>query len=195
MQDSRWKYRPKLAENIIIILAALPILEQHSRLPEMSLPVIVLCAVPVGIVIAGWIVRASIMAVKSSAPGEDDALTPGLLLDWLTIPVITLLLLFSALTHWPASIRFYFSQDAFEQAIENAYENQGNGEFPRWMGLYWVEGIHDAEFDYQHKTGTFGFVTGESSIDECGLYYDPGNPTPRHHLTTRIAKYWYLTEW
>lgn len=195
MQDSRWKYRPTLAENLIIFLAALPILEQHSRLPEMSQAIFILCAVPVGVVIVVWIVRVGLMTVKSSAPGEDDDLTPGLTAAWLTIPAITLLLLFSALTHWPASVRFHFSRDAFEQAVENIFENKGTGEFPRWMGLYYIEGIHDSDFDYAHKTGTIGFVTDRSSAGEYGLYYDPANLPPRHPLTTRISKYWYLEKW
>lgn len=183
-------HRPSAPEHALASGVAALILEQHSRLPEANFLVVGLASLVVlGLSVAYFVHLVPFLRNKSFA-GRRTAL-----LRWAVFPAALVLMLSSAVTHWPASIRFYLSKSSFDDLIAQAYRGQKPDGFPRCFGLYWVEGVQDDNFQYESGQGTIGFVTGEALIDPCGLLYDKTNPESSGYLTTRIAPNWYVTEW
>lgn len=180
--------RPSLVENVVLVVAVLVLLEQHSRLPEANFFAVIVCGLAIVCVGVTYIARLAITACRGN-------LSPAAAMSWLVLPAAIVVLHSSAITHWPASIRFYFSKSSFEELVTQAQAGNKPADFPRRVGLYWIESIHDYDFNYETGEGTIGFVTGVAVLDECGIEYDHNNPPTSHYLTTRIAPNWYLTEW
>ena len=180
--------RPGFFNHLCTAFVALLILEQHSRYPEAHFLVGLFCFfATIGLGIA-------YLAAISQQMTDGRRLRRSWR-SWLPFPLAVLLMITSAITHWPAAVRFKVSEDSFDQLVAEAYSGKKPSGFPRRVGLYWIEYIYDADFDYTTGNGTIGFVTGTPLIDDCGLYYDPGNPKSSHFLTTRISPCWYVTEW
>jgi len=193
MQEARQPNRPSIGEHLLVGLASLILLEQHSRLPEAAFFVFLLC----GGLIAGVGLAYFVRIVTQRVGGEPDGRRFAKLrtaVSWIVFPVAVALVLSSAATHWPATIRFYLSKSAFEDVLAEVEQGNKPAGFPRRVGLYWVDRIQ-YDFDYQTEQPITGFVTGVALVDECGIYYNPKNPPSSHWLTTRIAPCWYLTEW
>ena len=183
---------PSRTEHVVAAIATLLMLEQHSRLPEANFFVVVLCgAATLGLGVA-YFAR---LAKRARHDASSGGVKHRAVLSWLVFPVAITLMLSSAATHWPATIRFYLSKPSFDEVVAQAYNGQEPQGFPRRVGLYWIHYVHDYDFNYDTRQGTIGFVTGVALIDECGIYYDENNPESSHWLTTRIAPCWYLTEW
>ena len=181
---------PSAPEHVLAAGIATLILEQHSRLPEAN----VFAAGFASLVVFGLFIAYCVHLVEflrnKSAVGQRSAL-----LNWVVFPTTLVLMFSSAMTHWPASIRFYFSKSSFDDLIAQAYRGQKPEGFPRRVGLYWIDYVQDDSFQYESGLGTIGFVTGEALIDPCGLLYDKKNPKSSDYLTTQIAPNWYLTVW
>jgi len=192
MQEAHPANCPSFVEHAVLAIASLIILEQHSRLPEANFVAVITCGATIVGVTVAYFVR-----VVTCTRREANAapLRPQAVFSWLIVPATIAMLLCSAATHWPATVRFYLSKPSFDELIAQAYRGERPEGFPRRVGLYWVEYVYDVDFNYETRQGTVGFVSGVALIDECGIYYDPGNPTSSHWLTTRIAPRWYLTEW
>lgn len=187
---SRTRNRPSALEHMLAVVVVVLILEQHSRLPEahwMALGVV--SVVVFGLAIA-YCVRLAVLLRSKPTVGQRSAF-----LNWLVFPAALVLMFTSAATHWPASVRFYFSKSSFDSLIAQAQKGQKLQGFPRRVGLYWIEQVKDDNYRYESGEGIIGFVTGEALIDPCGLMYDKTNSDRTHFLTTRIAPDWYVTEW
>ena len=183
-------HHPSAAEHVLAAGVATLILEQHSRLPEANFLAVVFASLVMFGLSNAYCVRLVASLRNKSAGGHRRAL-----LNWVVFPAILTLMFTSAATHWPASIRFYFSKSSFDELIAQAYRGQKPEGFPRRVGLYWIDYVPDDDFQYESSQGTIGFVTGESLIDPCGLLYDKSNPRSSGYLTTQIAPQWYVTEW
>ena len=191
-QERNPTLRPSGIEHVIAAIATLLMIEQHSRLPEANFFIVILC----GAITLGLVVVYFARLVKRGLGGASPAGAKHRgVLSWLVLPVAITLMLSSAATHWPATIRFYLSKPSFDALVEQAYSGEKPHAFPRWVGLYWIDHVVDDDFNYDTCQGTIGFVTGVALIDECGISYDKKNPECSHSLTTRIAPCWYLTEW
>jgi hypothetical protein len=167
-------------------------LEQHSRLPEATFYVVILCgAATLGLGVA-YFVR---LAHRLRRGLFSDGVKPGAVPGWIVFPAALSLMLSSAATHWPATIRFHLSKPSFDEVVAQVYTGQKPQGFPRRVGLYWIDYVKDDDFNYDTRRGRIGFVTGVALLDECGIYYDEDDPGSSHWLTTRIAPRWYLTEW
>ena len=183
-------HHPSVSEHLIAAGITALILEQHSRLPEANFLVAALASLVTMALIVAYgfhfveFQRASSMGTHTWA-----------LLNWVVLPATVAMMLSSAATHWPASIRFYFSKPSFDELVAEAYRGRELQGFPRRVGLYWIEYVQDDDFQYDSGDGTIGFVTGRALIDECGLLYDRSNPKSSHYLKTQIAPHWYVTEW
>ena len=183
---------PSRFEQFALTVVVFVILEEHSRLPELSfLTLLVSLVVFVGIGIA-YLGRFSAMVRLQAETQQFQMRT---ILSWLVFPCAVALVWSSAATHWPASVRFQLSKPDFDALVLKALNGESPEGFPRRVGLYWIESVYDLDFDYSTKLGTIGFVTGVCLVDRCGLYFDQSDPKPSHWLTTRIAPQWYLTEW
>ena len=194
MQETRSPNYPSAAEHAVLGLASLIILEQHSRLPEVSFFVFFMGGAAIGGVGLIYFMRILIGSTSKNRTAGSPLDRPRIVLSWIIFPAVVVLVLSSAATHWPARIRFYLSKSAFEDIVTKAYEGNTPEGFPRRVGLYWVEAVH-YDFNYETQQRAIGLVTGVALIDECGIYYDPNDPSSSHWLTTRIAPCWYLTEW
>lgn len=179
--------RPEVFHHFVTTVVALLILEQHSRYPEAHFLVVLFCFfATLGLGIA-YVITVSRQPTRGSR-----------VRTWfnrLFFPLVVLLMISSSVTHWPASVRFRLSEASFDQLVAEANSGKKPQGFPRRVGLYWIEYIYDADFDYTTGSGSIGFVTGSPLIDDCGLSYDPKNPESSHFLTTRISPCWYVTEW
>ena len=164
--------QPSLFEQMIAFGVTLVMLEQHSRLPEANFGVAVLC----GLAMLGLGLTYAARLIKYGV------IRPAIL-SWLALPLAVTLILSSAATHWPATVRFYLSKSSFDELIAQAFRGQEPTGFPRRVGLYWIDRIKDAEFNYAERQGRIGFVTGIALVDECGLYYDDNDPMSSHWLT------------
>ena len=179
-------------EQVALAIIVLVILEQHSRLPEVNfLAFLVSLVVFVGIGIAYFCRLPGIVWRLRDA----QRFKMRTILNWLVFPSAVVIVLSSSATHWPASVRFQLSKPSFDTLVSKAFSGERPVGFPRRVGLYWIESVHDLDFNYSTKQGMIGFVTGVSLIDECGIYFDQRDPKSSHSLTTRIAPQWYLTEW
>ena len=176
--------QPSPFEHVISLCVTLVMLEQHSRLPEASFGAAVLC----GLAMLG-------LGLTHVARLIKYRVTCRSILSWLAFPLAVTLMLSSAVTHWPATVRFYLSKPSFDELISQAFSGQEPKGFPRRVGLYWIDRVNDADFNYADRQGRIGFVTGVALVDECGLCYDESDPKPSHWLTIRIAPRWYLKEW
>lgn len=184
---------PLIAEHVVLACTSLLLLEQHSRLPESNLLLLPLCSGVIFVIGASYCGHLMV-AIDDRVTGRTNRVGVGLL-KWLVFPVTLALVLSSAVTHWPASVRFALSRSSFEELVSDAYQGKQLDGFPRRVGLYWIEYVYDLEFNYATREGTIGFVTGSCLIDGCGLCYDPRDVESSHWLTTRIAPCWYVTEW
>ena len=193
MRVAAWSRRQWIADHVVLGIASFLILEQHSRLPEATLLVFLVCIA--AIFWAGFSCLVRIGNSASPKTDNGDTTRPCGFTGWIAFPLAIALLLSSAATHWPASVRFALSRSSFEELVEDAYAGKELGEFPRRVGLYWIEYVYDLEFNYATREGTIGFVTGSCLIDGCGLCYDRRDYESSHWLTTRIAPCWYVTEW
>ena len=183
-------HHPTAPEHVLAAGIATLILEQHSRLPEANILAVGFASlVMLGLSIA-YLFRLAAFLRNKAASGHRSAW-----LNWVVFPATLTLMFSSTATHWPASIRFYFSKSSFDELILQACRGQKLEGFPRRVGLYWIDDVMDDNFQYESGQGTIGFVTGEALIDPCGLLYDKSNPESSGYLTTRIAPQWYVTEW
>ena len=181
---------PSLLEHVMSVGVATLLFEQHSRLPEANWVALgVASLVVVGLLFA-YCFRLVIFLRNKLFVGQRSSF-----LNWIVFPVVLVLMFTSAATHWPASLRFYFSKSSFDKLIAQAHRGEKLDGFPCRVGLYWIEEVKDESFRYESGEGTIGFVTGEALVDPCGLLYDNTNPDYSHYLTTRIAPGWYITEW
>ena len=183
-------HHPSAPEHVLAAGVAALILEQHSRLPEANFLAVGFSSLVVFGLSIAYCVHLVAFLRNKSAVGQRSAL-----LKWAVFPAVLVLMFSSALTHWPASIRFYFSKSSFDDLIAQAYRGEKPDGFPRRVGLYWIDYVQDDNFKYESGQGTIGFVTGEALIDPCGLLYDKTNPNSSGYLTTQIAPNWYVTEW
>ncbi len=183
--------QPSVIGVLVVALTTMVILEQHSRLPEANVIVVLFCSLAtLGLGVA-YLARIA----NWSKTGYRMEYGPRGIFNWIAFPAAVTLMLSSVVTHWPAIIRFHFSKPSFEKLVATVYEGQELDGFPRRVGLYWIDEVQDAGFNYETREGTVGFVTGVALIDECGIYYDEQDGRSTHYLTTRIAPHWYLTEW
>ncbi|HBN77331.1 MAG TPA: hypothetical protein DD473_16280 [Planctomycetaceae bacterium] len=182
--------RPSLIEHVIAVTITCLMLEQHSRLPEVNLVV-----AGIGFLSTLGLVVAYGFHFEKSSQNQLKAITPKSLLHWLILPAAIIIMLTSAQTHWPASIRFSLSKSNFDNLIAQVERGEKPQGFPRRVGLYWIDYVKDSNYDSSTGQGTIGFITGIVMIDECGLIYDKTDPKSSHYLTTRIAPCWSITEW
>ncbi len=197
--------RPWFFEHAALGCASLLILEQHSRLPAANPLVLLPCGFLIAAIGCSYLARLVVRLSNDDLDRHEGSRSiesfscrlPALrcILNWLVFPTAMALLMSSAATHWPASVRFALSRSSFEQLVSDAHQGKELKGFPRRVGLYWIESAYDYDFNYATRQGTIGFVTGSCLIDECGLYYDQQNFDSTHWLTTRIAPCWYVTEW
>ncbi|MBX3439103.1 MAG: hypothetical protein KF861_16555 [Planctomycetaceae bacterium] len=140
---------PTLVEHIVLGVASLAILEQHSRQPEATIVLILISGaafVFVGAASLAHLVNLTNAHQTSSSP-------PGLRRwgRWLIFPTVVALMMLSAVTHWPAIVRFHFSRSSFEELVAKAYNGEPPDGFPRRVGLYWVWYCEDGDFDYEAR--------------------------------------------
>jgi hypothetical protein len=88
----------------------------------------------------------------------------------------------------PSHVRFAWSRDDLETAVEDTHEAWWTGEEGRWIGLYKVHGI---SFDKEGET--YIDLGGCGMLDHCWFMYEPQPDSQRHRLaTSRMSEHWWL---
>ena len=97
-QESHPATYTSLTEHVVLAIAALIIIEQHSRLPEANFFAVIMCGAAIFGVAVAYFGRLMARTRK-----KGDARRPSLraALSWLLLPATIALLLSSAATHWP----------------------------------------------------------------------------------------------
>ncbi len=183
---------PSFVEHLLAIAMTAVILEQHSRFPETGVMAFFMALLITVALFVAYAIRAPSTREFFERP---RSILRWSTLHWLVLPAAMLIMIGSACTHWPASVRLSLSQPAFDELVARAERGGKPRGFPRRVGWYWIREVYDLNYNYHTGEGELGFVTGVALIDPCGLCYDRSNHPTSHFLKTRIAPCWYLTEW
>ncbi|QDU79648.1 hypothetical protein Pla110_13590 [Polystyrenella longa] len=175
--------------NIVSVLWTSLVLEQHSRYHSATFPVVFLSAFLL-IVLSSFYFFTILMRLK-----RQKEVSWFQLASLSAYPLALTIMVSSSLTHWPASVRFFFSRSSFEQVVEEINQGREPEEFPKWIGLFWIDSVTTSGYDLSAKAGSVDFITGFVFWDECGISYTPDLSGRSPNRDFRLAPDWYLVEW
>lgn len=182
---------PYWVEHAVGITTTALMIEQHSRFPEASFLVVVLATF-----VTLWLGSVAISRFRSLIDRPKFNVPRRTFAHLTVFPVAFSIMVTSAMTHWPAMVRFGLSRPSFKHIVSQVHRGElMEDSFPRRIGLYHIKFLMLDEFNSANRSGTIGFSTGTVLADPCGLEYDPKNRPSSHYLTTKIAPKWYVTEW
>lgn len=162
----------------LILLVCVILVEQFSKRPLPSLAALIVC----GAVLVAAVVYRFFAHVKT--PNQPNRYRK------MVIALAFVAVLTSVVFRWPARLRLYVSQPAFNKVMNEMHAGHQPYGYPRWVGLYWVQRVYDNDYG---GDGPIGFVTGWAH-HEVGLQFGGGQQFLGSDAIP-IGHNWYLTEW